>query len=262
MLKSALSFLTVMAVALLVPPASLRAQPAPGGYVDPIAAAEPITYRAVIELFTSQGCSSCPPADELLGKLATEKDVIALTFPVDYWDYLGWKDTLASSRNSDRQRGYAKARGDGAIYTPQAVVNGIAHVNGARRADIDRAIETTNESIAKNLVPVRFWQERNTINIAIAPAESDSPPREATIWLGVVQSRATVKIDHGENAGKSVTYNNVVRELAPVGLWRGQAMRIQLPRGAVMLPETGNAVVLIQEGRFGAIIGAAWGSLY
>ena len=95
---------------------------------SPLAAAEP---KAVVELFTSQGCSSCPPADKLLGSLAHDPSVIALSLPVDYWDYLGWKDTLALHGHANRQRAYSVARGDRAVYTPQAVVNGVVHALGS-----------------------------------------------------------------------------------------------------------------------------------
>src|SRR4051795_2587142 len=96
--------------------------------------------RAVIELFTSQGCSSCPPADRILGELAKDPSVIALSMPIDYWDYLGWKDTLADSRFSARQKAYSQMRGDRNVYTPQVVVNGAAEVNGGDRVSIDGAI--------------------------------------------------------------------------------------------------------------------------
>src|SRR3981189_1617650 len=99
--------------------------------------------RAVVELFTSQGCSSCPPADRVLGELAKDPSVIALSLPIDYWDYLGWKDTLADSRFSARQKAYSRARGDREVYTPQAVVNGAAHVIGSDLASIESAIGST-----------------------------------------------------------------------------------------------------------------------
>ena len=223
---------------------------------------DPVQIRAVLELFTSQGCSSCPPADKLLQTFAADPTIIALSMPVDYWDYLGWKDTLASPRNSDRQRSYAKARGDGAIYTPQIVVNGLVHVNGARKSEIDAAIEQTVNDAKHMHVPVRIWQERNTLNIMTGAAEPGKPVREATVWLGVVQSAGQVEIKRGENAGERITYTNIVRELTPIGLWKGQPQRIQIPRGAVMLPETQKTVVLIQEGRAGPILGAAWTGLY
>jgi hypothetical protein len=115
---------------LLAPLAAATASPSLAQ--DPVGAGQPaVIPRAVVELYTSQGCSSCPPADALLKKLSADPSIIALSLPVDYWNYLGWKDTFGSSRNSDRQRNYARARGDGAIYTPQAIVNGEVHVNGA-----------------------------------------------------------------------------------------------------------------------------------
>jgi hypothetical protein len=222
----------------------------------------PTPIRAVVELFTSQGCSSCPPADALLKTLSDDPSIMALTLPVDYWNYLGWKDTFASSRNSDRQRNYAKVRGDGAIYTPQAIVNGILHVNGASKTEIESAIETTSKKLGPDRIPVRFWQENNTLNIATGGAPPGNTVHEATIWFGVVQISGTVDVKQGENQGKSLTYTNIVRELTPIGLWKGQPMQIQIPRGAVMLAETQKSVVLIQEGRAGPIIGAAWAGLW
>ncbi len=104
---------------------------------------------AVVELFTSQGCSSCPNADAVLGRLAKRDDIIALSLSVDYWDYLGWKDTLASPKFTERQRAYGKVRGDGAIYTPQLVVNGLAHVNGSDEGEIGRLIDKTAKTLSR-----------------------------------------------------------------------------------------------------------------
>ena len=254
-LAAALAGLAVSlaAVAQEAPPvAKVAAPPAP----------QPVPIRAVVELFTSQGCSSCPPADALLQTYAKNPDVIALSFPVDYWDYLGWKDTLASPRNTERQRAYAKARGDGAIYTPQVVVNGMQHVNGTQKAAIDGAIEQTNKKLAAHRIPLWFWQEANALNIATGAVPADRPVKEATIWLGVVQTTASVAIKHGENASKELVYTNVVHELTPIGLWKGQTVRIEIPRAAVMLAETQKSVVLIQEGKGGPIIAAAWTGLF
>lgn len=218
--------------------------------------------RAVIELFTSQGCSSCPPADALLRKYADDPGVIALSLPVDYWDYLGWKDTFASARNTDRQRAYAKSRGDGAIYTPQAVVNGAFHVNGAQKSEIDSAIDVTSKNSALPHVGIRFWQEANTLNIMTSAAEPGQEIKEATVWLAVVQASGTVQIPRGENAGQTLVYTNIVRDLTPIGLWKGQPLMIQIPRSAVMQAATQKSVVLIQEGKAGPIIGAAWAGLW
>jgi hypothetical protein len=218
--------------------------------------------RAVVELFTSQGCSSCPPADAVLKTLAEDPSIIALSLPVDYWNYLGWKDTFASPRNTERQRNYARARGDGAIYTPQAIVNGILHVNGASKTDIENAIDVTLRSAGPQQVPVRFWQERNTLNFAMGGEAQGHAPREATIWLGVVQTSGSVDIKRGENEGKKLTYTNIVRELTPIGLWKGQPLEVQLPRAALMQAEVQKIVVLVQEGRSGPIIGATMGGLW
>ena len=221
-----------------------------------------VAPRAVVELYTSQGCSSCPPADAVLEKLSADPSVIALSFPVDYWNYLGWKDTFGSPRNSERQRNYARARGDGAIYTPQAIVNGEVHVNGASEAEIENAIQKTSEKSGPQHIPIRFWQERNTLNFALGGEETGHGPREATIWLGVVQSSGTVDIKEGENQGKQLTYRNIVRELTPIGIWKGQPMEIQLPRAALMQAEVQKIVVLLQEDRSGPIIGGTLAGLW
>lgn len=259
MLKSVCAAIASCAVAAFSI-AAIAGDAIPGPATPAEGQATPI--RAVIELFTSQGCSSCPPADTLLKSYSGDPSIVALSMPVDYWDYLGWKDTHASSRNSDRQRAYAKARGDGAIYTPQAVINGMVHVNGSQKNDIDNAVEMTSKDVSIQRVPVKFWQERNTLNIATGAAQPGREVREATVWLGVVQTSATVDIKTGENAGKSLVYTNVVRDLTPIGLWKGEPLMIQIPRGAVMLADTQKSVVLIQEGRAGPIIGAAWAGLW
>src|SRR6202167_2123929 len=110
--------------------------------------------RAFLELFTSQGCSSCPAADKLLGELAADPSLVVLSLPIDYWDYLGWKDTLANPGHSARQRAYARARGDRQVYTPQLGVNGSTHVLGSDRTAIERAIAQTDRSATIMSVPV------------------------------------------------------------------------------------------------------------
>lgn len=230
-------------------------EPPPG-----VPQAKPV--KAVIELFTSQGCSSCPPADALLKTMAADPAIIALSLPVDYWNYLGWKDTFASARNTERQRNYARTRGDGAIYTPQVIVNGSTHLNGAAKIEIDHAIDAATEQTGPSQIPVRFWQERNTLNFAIGSDRADHAPRQGTVWLAVVQSTGTIDVAKGENEGKALTYTNIVRELTPIGLWKGQPMLIQLPRAALMQPDAQKIVVLVQEERSGPIIGATMVGLW
>ncbi|HSR82173.1 MAG TPA: DUF1223 domain-containing protein, partial [Hyphomicrobiaceae bacterium] len=147
---------------------------------------------AVVELFTSQGCSSCPNADAVLGRLAERDDVIALSLSIDYWDYLGWKDTLARPKFSERQRAYASARGDGAIYTPQAVVNGLVHVNGADENLIGRTIEKTGKTMAGALIPVRLSESKERLVVEAGPGQVGAQGKEATLWLAVIAAHVTV----------------------------------------------------------------------
>ena len=130
--------------------------------------------RAVVELFTSQGCSSCPPADKIIGELAKDPSVIALSMPIDYWDYLGWKDTLADARFSARQKAYSQMRGDREVYTPQVVVNGSAHVIGSDRAGIEGAIGDTKKADGVMSVPVTMTLAGKQINVSVAAAKGAS----------------------------------------------------------------------------------------
>jgi hypothetical protein len=233
---------------------SARAQDA---QPDPGAGTAPSAIVNVIELFTSQGCSSCPPADALLKTYVARPDVLALSLPVDYWDYLGWKDTLGSSKHTERQRNYAKTRGDGKIYTPQAIINGMTHVNGASAKDIEAAFTDSQARVAPERIPLRFWTSRGSIIIEAAGSPDPATAKEATVWLAVIQKSVDVVVEQGENHGKTLTYANVVRELTPVGTWTGQPLRIQLARSALMRKELETVAVLIQQGKAGPIIGAA-----
>jgi hypothetical protein len=218
------------------------------------AAAAEARPRAVIELFTSQGCSSCPPADELLAKLAHDPDVIALSLPVDYWDRLGWKDTLAKHAFTERQVAYSNVRGDREVYTPQAVVNGREHAVGSQRTAIDAAVADTAAGLS---VPLDLQLEAGGLRISVGAA-SGSPPEQATLVLLPYLSARDVAIGRGENARHTITYTNVVRDIIPVGEWQGKPIARTIP-----LDETKNydgVVVLLQAGspgKPGAILGAA-----
>ena len=212
---------------------------------------------AVIELFTSQGCSSCPTADAVMAQLAKRDDIIALSLSVDYWDYLGWKDTLANPKFSERQRAYGKARGDGKIYTPQLVVNGMTHVNGSDEGEIGRLIDKTAKTLSASRVPIRLSQDKDKLVVEAGAAPPGTTPKEATLWLAVIAKTVTVPIERGENQGKTITYNNVVRELIPIGMWNGKAMTVQLERHSFMQPGTDRCAVILQQGHAGPIVGAA-----
>ncbi|MDZ4843720.1 MAG: DUF1223 domain-containing protein [Hyphomicrobium aestuarii] len=234
--------------------------PASAGEAGAPAGAEPQNVSQivnVIELYTSQGCSSCPPADALMQTYAKRPDVLMLSLPVDYWDYLGWKDTLGSAKHTERQRNYARARGDGQVYTPQAVINGIAHAVGSSKSAIDAALTLTRDEIAASRVPLKFWTNGGSLFIEAGAAAPNSSFKDGTVWLAVIQPTVDVEIARGENRGRKVTYTNVVRELTPVGTWTGQPMRIQLARTSVMRKDLERVAVLIQSGKAGPIIGAA-----
>jgi hypothetical protein len=213
------------------------------------------TTRAVIELFTSQGCSSCPPADALLAKLADDPTIVALSFPVDYWDYLGWKDTFARPEFSNRERDYASARGDRDVYTPQVVVDGRAHEVGSDAEGINEAIAATG-----GLLPISVGVEMagDTVLAHIGGAVSANQTK-ATVWLVKYGRKETVNIGRGENSGHTVTYTNVVKEMQPVGLWKGQAMTVELPRDVISAAKNNGFALLLQtdmKGKPGPILGA------
>ena len=147
--------------------------------------------RAVVELFTSQGCSSCPPADKLIGELAKDPSIIALSMPIDYWDYLGWKDTLADSRFSARQKAYSHMRGDRDVYTPQAVINGSAHVIGSDRAGIEGAIDETEKTSGVMSVPVTMSVTGRQINVSVAASRSGAAATNMTSGGTAIGAGAT-----------------------------------------------------------------------
>lgn len=217
--------------------------------------------RAVVELFTSQGCSSCPPADKLLGELAADPSLVVMSIPIDYWDYLGWKDTLANPRNSARQKAYARARGDGQVYTPQAVVNGAVHALGSDKAAIEQAIAKSRKSGAMSVAPVTLAVHDGHINVALPETEGE-PSGEA--WLCGLTRSTTVDVGRGENKGRSITYHNVARRWMKLGDWAGHARTFSVPVQALSGGIDG-AAVLVQVGspeRPQTILGAAFAALH
>ena len=214
-----------------------------------------VTLHPVIELFTSQGCSSCPPADALLTRYIKRADVVALSMPVDYWDYLGWKDTLASPAFTARQRAYARARGDGAVYTPQVVVNGLSHAVGSRQSDIDSAILETSKKIAALAVPLNVSTVKGEI-VVEAGAAAGGKSTGATLWLAVIDPSVEVPSQRGENRGRPVADHNVVRSMTPIGMWHGQKMVVRIDPRTIGRTAGQTCAVLLQQGAAGPIIAA------
>lgn len=219
------------------------------------AGAEP---RAVIELFTSQGCSSCPAADNLLAEIAHDPNVVAMTLAVDYWDYIGWKDTLAIASHTDRQRAYAKVRGDRQVYTPQAVINGIAHALGSDRAAIGRIIKRTHETATPLTLPVQMKIATDKLTIAVPAARNENNSGE--VWLCPISKAVAVAIGRGENSGRTVTYTNVVRRWIKLGDWRGKPETFNVALKDVQHGDIDSVAVVLQGGVAGAprlMLGAA-----
>jgi hypothetical protein len=224
--------------------------------------------RAVIELFTSQGCSSCPPADKLMGELARDPSLVTMSLPVDYWDYLGWKDTLALHGHSDRERAYSQARGDREVYTPQVVVNGVAHVLGSDKAAIENAIAQTRQNAAPLTLPVTLSVADGKVSVNV-PAANDEH-RSAEVWLCPVTGKAQVAIRRGENSGHSLAYYNGVRRWVKLVDWSGKAETFSLPLAALpdaefSLQDIDRVTVVVQSGvaaRPGVMLGAATASLH
>jgi hypothetical protein len=208
--------------------------------------------RAVVELFTSQGCSSCPAADRVLGELARDPSLVTMSLAVDYWDYLGWKDTLALHGHSDRQRAYAEARGDREVYTPQVVVNGVVHVLGSDKAAIERAIAQTRRNAGVLTLPVTMSVSDGHVTVNV-PGASNSY-RSGEVWLCPITGTVSVDIGRGENHGHRLTYHNVVRRWVKLGDWSGQAQSFsvplsEIPKGNYSLKDIDRLDVVVQSGR-------------
>ncbi|HUI19745.1 MAG TPA: DUF1223 domain-containing protein [Methylocella sp.] len=209
--------------------------------------------ESVIELFTSQGCSFCPRADQLLATMAREPGVVAVSFPVDYWDYIGWQDTLASPVFTARQKAYATVLGEGQVYTPQVIVNGVAGAPGGDREEIEQAIKSAKGFDGALTVPMRLSETGGHYLVEI-PEGKGGP---AGVFVLRVVHATTVHIWRGENAGRVVTYTNVVRAIDKLGDWNGETATFDMPGRA---SEGEGFVVLVQKGtpeRPGAILAAA-----
>ncbi len=221
--------------------------------------AEPL---AVIELFTSQGCSSCPAADKLLSELKNDPNVIALSLPIDYWDYLGWKDTLAIPGHTSRQKAYSRMRGDREVYTPQVVINGVAQALGSSREDIEKAVAKSREAAHPLSVPVELAQAENRVTVTL-PSKPGSEAGE--VWLCPVSGTVPVGIGRGENRGRTITYTNVVRRWIKLGAWTGKSESFSVPVDAIKSTGIDSVAVILQGGsadKPGKVLGASIAALH
>jgi len=202
----------------------------------------------VVELYTSQGCSSCPPADKLLGELAQRDDVIALALHVDYWDYIGWKDIFGSPAHTQRQKYYAKAAGERTIYTPQLIVGGKEHVVGYRPMELAQLIAA--HRAAPDRVKIAVVRTGTVVRIDAQMVEG--PAVRMVVQMARYSPKEVVAIERGENSGNTFTYHNVVLDWAVVGEWDGAA-----PLSLEVAAPAGPAAVIIQQAGFGPVMAAA-----
>ena len=200
-------------------------------------------HPTVVELYESQGCSSCPPANAVLNNIAGRADLLALNFAVTYWDYLGWKDSFAQPAFTQRQRDYAEASGRNGLSTPQMIVNGRGVLVGSRQSEVETALAHFDRGATGPVIDVAA----NRVTIAAAPRGN------AIVWLVRYDPRTIeVPIRAGENGGRTLPHRNVVRQLTEIGHWNGAAASFAIPAKAAGL----ESAVLVQAGRGGAIVAA------
>jgi hypothetical protein len=228
-------------------------------FAGPSNAGEAGQPRGVMELFTSQGCSSCPPADRLFAEMAAKGDLVALAYHVDYWDYLGWRDTLAKPENTARQRDYMRTFGSRSVYTPQAVINGRTHVNGSDRTAIEAALAAKNDGVQG--LPVAIEVSRAGDSLVIEIADSTGAGKKAHVMLVYYDAVRPIAIGEGENQGRTLSYWNAVTGIQTAGVWHGKAARFEMPLSELTKKGAGGCAVLLQsvgkDGLPGPILGAA-----
>lgn len=213
-------------------------------------------HPVLVELFTSQGCSSCPPADALLGELSGRDDVITLGYHVDYWDYIGWADPFADPLFTSRQRLYAAALGNRTIYTPQMVIDGTIDRVGSRRFEVEASIDRLLRANPAERISVPLHLSRRADGSVGAALPAAAVPDGATVLMAATTSRHVTEIRRGENSGRTLVDFDVVRRLAKVGDYDGRAVDWAIapesfPKGADRL------AVWLQAPGNGPILGAA-----
>jgi hypothetical protein len=223
-------------------------------------AGESRTPKGVVELFTSQGCASCPPADTAFGELVAQGDLVALSYHVDYWNYLGWMDTLGSKENTERQYGYAKTLGRSGVYTPQVIINGRDHAKGTDLKTINSKIDYLRDKGEGLTVPVNATMRGDEIEIEIGAGQSQDV-READVVVAYFTKQQQIEVTKGENSGKSMNYWHSVYDVQSVGMWNGQSMTLKLPGKLMGKSKKDGCAILVQtsgaNGEPAAILGAA-----
>lgn len=204
-------------------------------------AGEFVEPKGVVELFTSQGCRSCPPADRAFEQLVRQGDVVALSYHVDYWNYLGWADTLASPENTERQYAYSKAFGRSGVYTPQAILNGREHLKGTDAADIDRRLQRLQAEGQGLVVPIRASRHDDQLSISVGAGQG-----KANVVVVYFRQHQTVEVLKGENVGQSLDYWHSVTDVQTVGMWEGKPLDLTLPAKRMGDEKSDGCAILLQ----------------
>lgn len=217
-----------------------------------VARAEPASQLVLVELFTSQGCSSCPPADAFLAELAKRPDVLALSYHVDYWNYIGWIDPFSSPAATRRQRDYEKSLGLRVVYTPQMVIDGRRDAVGSHRDTVEQAIAAAASlphvalAIAGDLA--------SGYRLVLPATALDAPAR---IRLVLYDRSHETTVTRGENAGRAIENRNVVRDIVDLAAWDGDAVEIPLALDPALSAGRDGCAVIVQSGDAGPVLGAA-----
>jgi len=220
---------------------------------DELARSHPV---GVVELFTSQGCSSCPKADKAISEIADRPDIVTITYHVDYWNYLGWQDTLSAKANTDRQYAYATTLGNTNVYTPQIVLNGARDMKAAAPFVISANLKKLADEGQGVTVPVSATLSHDEMTISVGAGDG-----KADVVIAYFKKATVVDIKSGENQGRQMTYRNSVTKLETVGMWDGKALTIKLPAAMIAKREQDGCAILLQshdkDGNPGRILGAA-----
>jgi hypothetical protein len=239
-----------VAAALAIAWLALSALPGGGDAGQKVQASQ--DRLTVVELYTSQGCSSCPPADNLLGQLARQSGILALSFHVDYWDYIGWKDPYGSARNSRRQRAYKKSFNRSYVYTPQMVLNGMLEVTGS---DATAVLAGIKQAARAPKVPIGLsWNSAGDLIISVS---GSAQPALAAIWLALFDGKIETRVRRGENRGRTITNYNVVRDFQKIGDWNGRPKTLTIAAAKLQRHKGRSCAVFLQSEMKGPILGAA-----
>ena len=251
--------MSILSTRVLIPIASVLAIAASVAYApaEETVKSKPI---GVVELFTSQGCSNCPKADRAIESLATRSDVITIAYHVDYWNYMGWQDTLSAKENTTRQYGYAKTLGIRNVFTPQIVLNGVHDTKLTNPDSIVGELEQLGGTDRAMPVAVSAVLSPEEMTISIGDGV-DPGVEKADVVVAYFRKHSIVEIQKGENQGKKIVYRNAVTKLETVGIWEGKALTVKLPAAVLAKRGFDGCAILLQshdsDDNPGRILGAA-----